>query len=171
MIDYKVLLCSRENYIQSPGIDHNGKEYFERNVYMCITITWLYHRDWSNTVNQLYAKKKDKRWLMQTWVSVSWLPLRVLHRNLYTVRTQILNIISRIAHNFFLTLISRITTAFSPISSVSQGAVQEWFPVESLKMLLKMQLLGLLSRHTDPGSLEMRSKNLHSMDHQVSLDV
>ena len=35
----KVLLYSTGNYIQSPGIDHNGKEYFEKKVYMCITVT------------------------------------------------------------------------------------------------------------------------------------
>ena len=32
----KVLLYSTGNYIQSPGINHNGKEY-KKNVYMCVT--------------------------------------------------------------------------------------------------------------------------------------
>ena len=30
----KILLYSTGNYIQSPGINHNGKEYFKKNVYM-----------------------------------------------------------------------------------------------------------------------------------------
>ena len=33
----KVLLYSTGNYIQSPGMNHNGKEYFTKNVYMCKT--------------------------------------------------------------------------------------------------------------------------------------
>ena len=36
-INNKVLLYSTGNYIQSPGINHNGKEYKKKNVYMCIT--------------------------------------------------------------------------------------------------------------------------------------
>ena len=36
-IDNKVLMYSTGNYIQSPGINHNGKEYKKKNVYMCIT--------------------------------------------------------------------------------------------------------------------------------------
>ena len=30
----KISLYSTGNYIQSPGINHNGKEYFKKNVYM-----------------------------------------------------------------------------------------------------------------------------------------
>ena len=33
-INNKVLLYSPGNYIQSPGIKHNGKEYFKKNVYV-----------------------------------------------------------------------------------------------------------------------------------------
>ena len=36
-INNKVLLCSTENYIQYPMINHNGKEYFKKVVYICIT--------------------------------------------------------------------------------------------------------------------------------------
>ena len=32
----KVLLYSTGNYIQYPGINHNGKEY-KKNIYICIT--------------------------------------------------------------------------------------------------------------------------------------
>ena len=32
----KVLLYSTENYIQYPMINHNGKEYLKKNVYLCI---------------------------------------------------------------------------------------------------------------------------------------
>ena len=33
----KVPLYSTEHYIQYPVINHNGKEYFKKNVYICIT--------------------------------------------------------------------------------------------------------------------------------------
>ena len=36
-IKYKVLLYSTGNYIQSPGINHNGKDTEKKNGYMCIT--------------------------------------------------------------------------------------------------------------------------------------
>ena len=36
-INNKVLLSGTETYIQCPGISHNGKEYFKKNVYICIT--------------------------------------------------------------------------------------------------------------------------------------
>ena len=29
------LMHSTENYIQSPGVNHNGKECFKKNIYMC----------------------------------------------------------------------------------------------------------------------------------------
>ena len=39
----KVLLYSTENYIQHPMINHNGNEYFKKNVhtYICITESLL----------------------------------------------------------------------------------------------------------------------------------
>ena len=37
-INSKVLLCSAGNYIQFHGIDHDGKEYKKKNVYI-----WLSH--------------------------------------------------------------------------------------------------------------------------------
>ena len=36
-INNKVLLNSTGNYIQSPGINHNGKEYLRKDVYMSKT--------------------------------------------------------------------------------------------------------------------------------------
>ena len=33
-INYKVLLYSMGNYIQSPGINHNGKEYRKECIYV-----------------------------------------------------------------------------------------------------------------------------------------
>ena len=33
-ISTKILLYSTGNYIQYPVINHNGKEYFQKNVYM-----------------------------------------------------------------------------------------------------------------------------------------
>ena len=42
----KVLLCSTGNYIQYPGINHNGKEYEKVYIYVYIKngITLLYTR-------------------------------------------------------------------------------------------------------------------------------
>ena len=44
-INNKVLLYSTGNYIQSPGINHNGKEYFKRlcvyiyiYIYVCVCV-------------------------------------------------------------------------------------------------------------------------------------
>ena len=36
-INNKVLLYDTETYIKFPRINHNGKEYFKKNVYICIT--------------------------------------------------------------------------------------------------------------------------------------
>ena len=33
----KVLLYNTENYIQYPMINHNGKIYFKKRIYVCIT--------------------------------------------------------------------------------------------------------------------------------------
>ena len=51
---------STGNYFQSPGISHNGKEYFKEYIYIyvCITVTLLYSRDWHISVNQLDKDKK-----------------------------------------------------------------------------------------------------------------
>ena len=60
-INYKVLLYSTANYMQSPGIDHNGKEYFKKErLYVYNWVTLLYSRDWHSIVNQLYFNKKIK---------------------------------------------------------------------------------------------------------------
>ena len=36
-INNKVLLYDTETYIKFPRINHNGKEYFKKNICMCIT--------------------------------------------------------------------------------------------------------------------------------------
>ena len=36
-ISNKLLLCSTGNYIQCPGVNHNGKEYERGQIYTCIT--------------------------------------------------------------------------------------------------------------------------------------
>ena len=47
------------NYMQSPMINHNGKEYKKKNACTCITESLLlYSRDWHHIVNQLYFNKK-----------------------------------------------------------------------------------------------------------------
>ena len=52
-INNKVLLYSTGNYIQYLVINHIGKEY------ICVYnwVTFLYRRDWPNSVNQLYFNK------------------------------------------------------------------------------------------------------------------
>ena len=40
-INNKVLLYSTENYIQYPMINHNGKEYLKKNVYICIYVLYF----------------------------------------------------------------------------------------------------------------------------------
>ena len=37
LINNKILMNSTGNSIEYPVIDHNGKEYKNKNVYMCIT--------------------------------------------------------------------------------------------------------------------------------------
>ena len=44
----EVLLYRTGNCIQSPGIDHDGKEHLQKGW-----VTLLYSRDWHNTVKQL----------------------------------------------------------------------------------------------------------------------
>ena len=45
------------NYIQYPGINHNGKEYEKERIHTYNQITVLYSRNYHNTANQLYFKK------------------------------------------------------------------------------------------------------------------
>ena len=63
-ISNEVLLYSTGNYIQSPGIYHDGnniyqKRKYEKNVcmYMCDWVTMLYNRNWHNSIKQLYSSK------------------------------------------------------------------------------------------------------------------
>ena len=55
---------STGNCIQSPGIDHDEKEYKKEYIYIYINIyIWvalLYSRNWHNILNQLYTIKKIK---------------------------------------------------------------------------------------------------------------
>ena len=46
----KVLLCSIGNYIQYPVINHNGKEYEKKNVYMCIIESLCYTAEIDTTL-------------------------------------------------------------------------------------------------------------------------
>ena len=57
-INNKVLLYSTGNCIQSPGTEHDGKEY---KNYIYIYVTLMYSRNWHNTVNQLYFHDKKQR--------------------------------------------------------------------------------------------------------------
>ena len=60
-MDNKVLLYSTGNYIQYPGINHNGKEY-KKNVYICINESLCYTAEINTTVliNYTSIKKKCK---------------------------------------------------------------------------------------------------------------
>ena len=57
MINNKVLLCSTGNYIQYPVINHNGKEYEKKSMYLynCITLLWA---ELTQLCNQLYKIKQ-----------------------------------------------------------------------------------------------------------------
>ena len=57
-INNKVLLYSTGNYIQYPGINHNGKEYEKECIYEYNWVTLLYYGNEDNIVNQLYFNKK-----------------------------------------------------------------------------------------------------------------
>ena len=52
LIHSEVLLCSKGNYIQSLGIEYDGRYYEKKNIYIYAWVTWLYSRNWHNTVNQ-----------------------------------------------------------------------------------------------------------------------
>ena len=60
-MDNKVLLYSTGNYIQYPGINHNGKEY-KKNVYICINESLCYTAEINTTVliNYTSIKKNVK---------------------------------------------------------------------------------------------------------------
>ena len=53
-INNKVLLYNTGNYIQYPTINHNGKEFLKKKVYMHVAESLLYSRCWDNIINQLY---------------------------------------------------------------------------------------------------------------------
>ena len=54
-MDNKFLLQSTGNSAQSPGTEHDG-EYFKKEwICMYDWVTWLYSRNWHNTVSQLYS--------------------------------------------------------------------------------------------------------------------
>ena len=39
-----ILLCSTGNYVQSPGVEHDGRQYKKKDVYMYDWVTMLWHR-------------------------------------------------------------------------------------------------------------------------------
>ena len=49
-INNKVLLYSTGNYIQYPGINHNGKEYEKEYIYICITESPCYTEEINTTL-------------------------------------------------------------------------------------------------------------------------
>ena len=49
-INNKVLLYSTRNYTQYPGTNHNRKEYFKKNVYMCKTESLCYTAEVGSTL-------------------------------------------------------------------------------------------------------------------------
>ena len=57
-INNVVLQYSTGNYIQFPGISHNGKKRnIKKNLYIYNWVTLLYSRNWHNIANQLYFNK------------------------------------------------------------------------------------------------------------------
>ena len=65
-ISSKVLLYGTKNYVQYPMINHTGKEYLEKNVYVCITeslwctavINTTLYINYTSTKNKNKFKKK-----------------------------------------------------------------------------------------------------------------
>ena len=55
----KVLLYNAGSYIHYPVINHNGKAFFKKRIYVYNGVTLLCSRDWHNIVNQLYFDKKN----------------------------------------------------------------------------------------------------------------
>ena len=49
-INNKVLLYSTENYIQYPVINHNGKEFLKKKVYICTTESLCYTAEINSTL-------------------------------------------------------------------------------------------------------------------------
>ena len=52
-VSYEVLLYSTGNYVQSLGVEHNGRWYEKKNIYTLYTHTHIYVYDW---VTMLYSK-------------------------------------------------------------------------------------------------------------------
>ena len=59
-ISYHDLLCSTGNYIQSLGIDRDGRTIIRKKkcIHMYDWVTLLYSRHWHNSVNQPNFKKR-----------------------------------------------------------------------------------------------------------------
>ena len=73
VLDQPVLpLDGTGNYIQSPGISHDGKEYKKEWIGMCNWVTLLYSRNWHNTVNQLCLNKKNLFYFYLFIFAISW---------------------------------------------------------------------------------------------------
>ena len=49
-INNKVLLYSTEDYIKSPMINHNGKQYIKNNAHICITEPLCYTAEINTTL-------------------------------------------------------------------------------------------------------------------------
>ena len=72
-----ILVIRTRNYIQTPRMDHYGKLYNKKRMYVCMYdwVTFLYSRNWHNISNELYFNKtfkkisaylqKNRRWKSQ----------------------------------------------------------------------------------------------------------
>ena len=73
-ISNKVPLYSIGNYIQFPGINHNGKEYLKKKVHMCETVTAIQQRlvqHCKSTILDLFLKKeKHNKSSLRTFLMV-----------------------------------------------------------------------------------------------------
>ena len=73
-INNKVLLYNTGNYMQSPEINRNEKEYIKtKNVYMCITesLCCTAETTYNNIVNQLQFSKRVNKAALQSYFSFS----------------------------------------------------------------------------------------------------
>ena len=64
----KNLLYSTGNYIQSPRVNHNGKEYFNKNIYMCKKNSSIFNRPYSSWYSS--KKNKNKKLNLYTYIHI-----------------------------------------------------------------------------------------------------
>ena len=71
-INNKALLYTTGNYIQYPGINHNGKEYKNECIYVYNWVTLLYSTDCKSTIIQFFKKRVSAEMLHTYTIFLDW---------------------------------------------------------------------------------------------------